>query len=753
VPTPEIQQVEKAVDDYAATFDQPSDQPNPLLLAARGDFGTGKTHLMLYAREELNDQILKRYPINESAPWDSRTPLTVLTVCSEAPIEDWYATDLGPAMMEACSPRELVRELLTRIAIDVARADPDPDIQSLASEFRASRKALYQSLRHPDDFDLSAVNQRFADEIAKLCPRTSIGFRRMIAALRWEETADVAEDWLSGNDIESSDLARIGAHSEASPSAAAARAANAICAVAALSRRLNRPFVLMLDEFEHLARFDRRNSSKRNITWVKRLVESLARRGAMVFICGHWDAWDQQDDFLDRFAGRRPIQLVRLGVEDIRKVVTVRAGKEAWPGFTDASAAAVIRDTSGNIRRVMTVLYDLWGDGTAPETPVTAGAVRAAVHRRLDPGTEPGIIPTIEKAIANAGGGVYQGELAGDPPWPLDGVFQIAGEPRLVVLILHARDELQLINGGIRFARYVQNLRTDYQYIRGLCVTLGAVVDEQVSTLDAAFLETDIINGEQPKSLDNLSAVVTHALNNPDMELKRTGALPQQALVKEHEEALERATARSARGSRAFQDNALRTDALRADFIDPTEELTEASEEIQRQRMFEILIMNAKRSLFRGFPSEILKNPTIPIAGALGVNMILFSNEFVNRLESYISTMHSDISITMLKLLYFLINSLGSLMVIAAAIWSARLFWGFREFQNAWTQALHRLAVTRAPADILEHQNEKFEFYLSSLGPIAGLRKIMDGRLGKHLNQEPAKAINIEVIHEPTRHR
>jgi hypothetical protein len=48
VRTPEVEQVDRAVHKFVKDFDEPSDPPTKLLLAAKGDFGTGKTHLMLY---------------------------------------------------------------------------------------------------------------------------------------------------------------------------------------------------------------------------------------------------------------------------------------------------------------------------------------------------------------------------------------------------------------------------------------------------------------------------------------------------------------------------------------------------------------------------------------------------------------------------------------------------------------------------------------------------------------------------------
>jgi len=155
------------------------------------------------------------------------------------------------------------------------------------------------------------------------------------------------------------------------------------------------------------------------------------------------------------------------------KVVHVRAGE--WPGFTIKAAEAVVEETSGNIRRVMTVLFDLWNGKAAPTSVIDADAVRLAAQRRLQPGSEIGIMPAIE-AAARANGAVFsRDELFGSPPRRV-GVARVGTDVRLLVGIVHARDELALVSNGEAFARLVKEVRASYPRARGLCVTLGAVI-------------------------------------------------------------------------------------------------------------------------------------------------------------------------------------------------------------------------------------------------------------------------------------
>jgi hypothetical protein len=531
------------------------------------------------------------HPTDPKKPDESRTPITVMTVSTEATIEDWYASEAGPILMESASPRELVRELLTRVACKVAADDPDPEIVKLAESFRASRKELYEVFRNTGEFDVSEVEAEFNSEIAAACRRTSGSFRRVVEALRWEETAELAEDWLAGNDLSVADAARISIRPGGDR---ATRAANAICAIASLSRRLGRPFALFLDEFEHLARFDHRNHSKRNITWTKRLVESLARRGAMVFISGHWEAWEQQDDFLDRFVGGRPIQLVRLSAEDVMKVVEVRARE--WPGFTSAAADAVIEETSGNIRRVMTVLYDLWSEPSTPTGVVTRDAVRLAAQRRLQPGSEVGIIPAIKAAMRAGGATISRNETFGQPPVPVDAVARLGTDLRLIVKIIHARDELALINASEAFARLVKDARISHPQARGLCVTLGAVITRHVLTLDAAFPELDLVNGEEPGVVERLPEIVGRALGPASEPEPSAATFSLQELDQIRRAIVHRAETQIERSQEVFEKDS-RSEAVRQTSVADPEELASQKEEIGRNNLYKGLLEDIRSGL------------------------------------------------------------------------------------------------------------------------------------------------------------
>lgn len=743
VATNEIQDVHNEVVAYANALSKRTDPPAKLLLAARGDFGTGKTHLMLYARAVLiserareeqrqstQPKVLNNEPLSSG---ETLAPVIALVVSSEAPIEEWYATELGPTLVEIASPRELVRELLTRVACKVASDEQDPELRELADEFRRSRRALYQAFRNPGEFDISAVEERFAKEIEAACPRTSRSFRRAIAALRWEETAEIAEDWLAGNELPADEMTRLGVRQ----GDIATRAANTICAVASLCLRLGRPFGLFIDEFEHLTRYDAREHSKRNITWTKRLVESLARRGAMVFICGHWDAWEQRGDFLDRFVGGRPIQLVRLNADDVLKVVAARAGESAWEGFTKETARAVIEETSGNIRRVMTVLYDLWAnEAIAPTEFVTLEMVRQAAYRRLQPGSEAGILPTIERAIKGNDCLVRRDDKFGDPPEEVDMTARRDGQLRLIVRVVHARDELALLDGGAKFAGLVKAARAANPLVRGLCVTLGAVIEKHVLALDAAYPETDLVNGEAPDVIEHLPSLVANALAKVPAPATEQRANPEAlvALGQNREGAILRADAQFERTMEIIGVGDGRSDAVRqAVSADPIA-LANLKTEQARVGSFSLISADIERPTRVQFVNLAPRSGVI--AGVTVLTVLLWTGAIALRVWAAAPTAPSvSVSPTQSTWIHSMLENssvvadalmlLGGFLAFVDLWLCWRLYSELGEYRRYRLQTMHRLFVEEAPTYVLNQTNAAFENILVRRGPRMGLIDVM----------------------------
>ena len=492
VETPEIKIVRDAVIEFAKTF-SPSNSapPRHLVMAIKGDFGTGKTHLMMYALSLLEAEVGGSQPGSKSpvtAVSSTARSRVLLAVANEVGIEDWFSSVVGPQLIKSARPRELVRELMINVACEVA--EQSEKTRQFASIFRELPQEMFEILGAGDSIDASKVERLFIQRLGQMASDADEDCKRCLAALRWTETASLAERWLIGAQLDPEEASRLGVSAAGD---IALRASGFIAAIAAICRSLNRPFALFVDEFEHLARFDDRNKSRRNVTWLKQLIELLSHRNAMVFVSGHWKAWEQQGDFLDRFTGRPALQLVRLDTGDIAAIVKVIAPN--WAPYFLSDACSMLADvTSGNIRRVMTVLYDLYAKAGTSREPVTPKLVSDTAAQRLHRAPEEGFLGTIEQAVRAKGGILERDAIVSGEKF--DGVARVDGAPRLVIRVLHARDEGALLAEGEKLADEVRSIRRTTPKVRGLFIAVGAVNPEHLQTLDAARTEVDVVDGE-----------------------------------------------------------------------------------------------------------------------------------------------------------------------------------------------------------------------------------------------------------------
>jgi hypothetical protein len=396
--------------------------------------------------------------------------------------------------------------------------------------------------------------------------------------------------WLGGDGLSPGELQQLDAYA---PGDHALHAANVVCAFAAMCAELDRPFGLLIDELEHLVRHDERQGSRRNITWLKRLLESLSRRGAFVFVGGHWKAWAQQGDVLDRFNGRPPIALVRLTANDIGKIVEVRAPQ--WLAqFPAPAQQAVVDATGGNIRRVMTVLFDLYARSFAQKTIVTPQDVVRTAMRRLERGSGLGPLQVVENA-AKAQGAQLERDFTSPDGEPIDIALRMEGKLRLVVRVFHARDEADVLETGERFSTAVRQLRKQEPMARGVFIALGAVNVEHLRTFDAARTEVDVVNGEEPDIDESLTRLVARRLVADDEQDTPSDGAEGQRLLDILKDLLSQAEDQVRRAGTVFGEGGGREHVIGAQVTPSPESLARRQEDLRRRENIDRTMQTERR--------------------------------------------------------------------------------------------------------------------------------------------------------------
>jgi hypothetical protein len=472
----------------------------PLIVAVRGDYGSGKTHLLLDAMKTLGKEI---------GPEQPPSFLRVATVAA-SPLA-WYRAAIGPRLA-GLPLEELIIRLYARAGQAVAAR---AELTDLASE-RLERDPAWIGKAVSDNLISStAVEEVFQSSLREAMPDAPGDVMLALTLLRSGTTADLAMKWLSGQEL-AEDPARLVKLPRSIDSSEGAL--QVLLAVAALHRALSRTFALFVDEAEHFLRDDNEGGGQ-NATTLKRLLEGLAQRGAVVFVAGHWSAWDGLPDYLDRFSPPKPIDLVRLTADDVPKVIaahTVAAmelGKEQ---------AALIADLSGgNMRTTISLLRELFEvsagfqqDLTLDEIAQTAESLR----RRPTPQT---VLLEVLELLELLGFSVEHDEPIevgpDEPGIPFDLVAFRSGQPRVLVELRHPSHELAQADQVKRLAERMRDVNKKYPGAIGCFLSETRVDQAMRDAIPAGSAQRVLLNDvTQPDFMSDLSSQLTPLLRATD---------------------------------------------------------------------------------------------------------------------------------------------------------------------------------------------------------------------------------------------
>ena len=178
-----------------------------------------------------------------------------------------------------------------------------------------------------------------------------------MAGLAWAETAEASSRWLAGESLDAEQRAQLGVTASISTEADAIGVLSALAAIHSHAE-VRRPFMVLIDELEHFVRFDGFNGNKHNITWLKRLLESLGVYSTIVYVAKHWSAWNEQVDFRDRF--NQTIDVSVLRAQDVLKIVQARVPSAPTQLFGINEADVVAKSGEGNMRKVLALCHGLF---------------------------------------------------------------------------------------------------------------------------------------------------------------------------------------------------------------------------------------------------------------------------------------------------------------------------------------------------------------------------------------------------------
>ncbi len=357
----------------------------------------------------------------------------------------------------------------------------------------------------------TAVEEVFQRELRAALPGSPDDIVRALALLRWD-SGGAAATWLSGGE-----LAEVQARLLKLPPSIDSdnHAWQVLLAVAALHRAAGRTFGLFVDEAEHFLRIDS-EVGRDNATSMKRLLEGMARQGAVVFVAGHWSAWEAFPDYLDRFSPSEPLDLLRLTAGDVQRIVASRTRGTA---FTREQAALVAELAGGSMRATMSLLRELFGksDGFTGELPLEE-ITRAAQSLKRRPSPE-SVLLRVHELLEQLGLSVAREQRVG-PGILFDLVASEAGRPRVLVTIKHASHELAQADQVLRMIEQMREVNQMYPEAIG-CFLAETRLDPGVRDAIPAGSARRVLLSDttSPDFVSELSSQLTSLLQASDAQV------------------------------------------------------------------------------------------------------------------------------------------------------------------------------------------------------------------------------------------
>jgi hypothetical protein len=455
VRTPDILRITEYIDDFCQQYDP--ENRSTLVVGIKGDYGSGKTHLVKYALSYLQKSL-----------GNSVEATQIAVSATEEGAFGWYRHAIGPAL-RSINIAKLLELLVAEAAKNVAsRAHITKQIIKILEQEPAKVWRLFSD----DEVDTTEVHRAYREMLGGLCDSTTDSARRVLEKVPYGETKELALSWLCAVELDRSDLERLGVESNLE---SINEATGIIEGIAAISRHVQQPFIFVIDEFEHLARFDK-PGERSNVTWTKRLIEGLATRKAIVFISGHLDAWIQLSDFEDRFSPGNPaISLLNISKGDVLEIVKARMPHEYE--FGEKQARDVVDLTGGRMREVMSLLSAIYKESNGMQRALGTEEIASVSGELKQRPNLTNVIVSVHGTLERLGLAVsLEEESTSGFHLDLSGFSE--GHLRVAVKVDHVATERTYIENVHLFNEQILKIRESYDGVIGVYLARGNIDDQ-----------------------------------------------------------------------------------------------------------------------------------------------------------------------------------------------------------------------------------------------------------------------------------
>ncbi len=436
---------------------------NAALCAVRGDFGTGKTHL-------LNDVA----SFLQKSCGSGTPPSIVRATCVEADPLFWFRTQIGP-QLDALPLYDIVLRLYGQAGKAIAQ---DTQLTESAGAVLEKDPTRIRELIRANYISVDEVGREFQRLLGEICKDYDPTIRRILSRLVSSETDGTARAWIRGETLTDRDAEHLGVPKTID---SGEQASSVIGAIVALHKAAGRPFLMLMDEFEHFVRYDSARGATVNVTWLKRLLEQLGSAGALALVAGHWSAWQTMKDYLDRFPQHAPIDLVRLEAADVAQILSELVTTSHQP-IGEAQSRVIATVTEGNMRRVMSLCNLLFRQTDGFARPLTDNDIHAAwtsvaqrisQEQALDDVTA---MLTARDFVVRSNGATFRSV-------PFDIVAERADGRVLVVELKYSVTQADHYDAARKFIDKLGRIASEAPGVLGLFLANGSIDDELLALL------------------------------------------------------------------------------------------------------------------------------------------------------------------------------------------------------------------------------------------------------------------------------
>ena len=466
----------------------------PLIVAVLGEYGSGKTHLLLDAMATLRRQL---------DDGQSRLSFLPIVALAESPL-GWYRAEIGPKLADLAL-EDLILEVYAEAGKEVAgRAE----LTEASVEALDRKPELIMRLVQGDLLSPTEVEAVFRRMLREAVPGANPDILQALALLRWD-TEEEAKRWLAGGELAQDLAERLELPTSISTDE---RALDILLAVAALHHARDRVFALFVDEAEHFLRTESEGSQNPNVTSMKRLLEGLAKRHAVVFVAGHPSAWHTLRDYHERFSPSKPIELETLTGDQVRLMVAARVPDA--PDFGTEQSALVAGLARGNMRAVTSLLRELYEQSDGFLQPLLPSQIETAsdsITQRPKPET---ILLRVHELLESFDFRVSRGGRAAGAEFDLV-AFQ-GDRPQVVVTLKHASHEIAQGEQVRRMISRMREVNERYPETVGCFLSEGRI-DEAVRKSLKSGTAQRIVLGEVtgPGFIAEISGQLRQLLETP----------------------------------------------------------------------------------------------------------------------------------------------------------------------------------------------------------------------------------------------